>query len=102
MKWILASGLTQEELVRIQLPAMPLQVNNMPVAKPKKTPTAVDKVEKVALRDAPVFDEETLKTQVRAHLAEVESELRAHADESIRLAVTRAHTSATSTRVASR
>ncbi len=113
MKWVLESGLTQEELARIQLPARPfVQFDSAPHKLP--APRRATPVDEVARKKAaepapvavavppPVITEEAMKALVRAHLAEVETELRAHADASLTVAVERAHTGAAATKVASR
>jgi hypothetical protein len=108
--WILESGLTQEELERIQLPAMPMDARFrrlQPAAAPLVTAKKVEPklLDTATVHAMPVAaaerDEEALRTQVRAHLAEVEGELRAHTDASLALAVRRTHEGAT-TRIASR
>jgi hypothetical protein len=108
--WILESGLTQEELERIQLPAMPMDARFRHPAKAAPL-VAVKPVEAPKPVDAPTVhampvvaaerDEEALRAQVRTHLAEVEVELRAHTDASLALAVRRTH-EGPATRVASR
>jgi hypothetical protein len=109
--WILESGLTQEELERVQLPAMPmdarfrrLQPEAAPLVAAKKV-DAPKPLETPTVHAMPVAaaerDEEALRTQVRAHLAEVEGELRAHTDASLALAVRRTREGVT-TRIASR
>src|SRR5262249_3078540 len=107
MDWILESGLTQEELERIQFPSRPLTLVRPPDAAPKR-PTPVDEVA-VAKDPDPhplrpsvdARDEDAMKTLVRGRLAQVEAELRAHSEESLALAIARKHTPA-ATRVASR
>ena len=111
MTWILESGLTQEELKRIQLPAPPMtHLNRLPQRQPtpddvamrKSTPTPGSLPAPPLRATVDVRDEDALKALVRAHLAQVESELRAHEDASLRLAVERAHAAPAPARVASR
>ncbi len=80
MDWVLGSGLTQEELARIQLPAPVM----MPQVKPRVNPVA--KVE--APKPAGMTEAQMIAT-VRAHVAEVERELRANESASLDAAVTR-------------
>jgi len=90
MEWIRQSGLTQEELERIQFPSRPFRVELEPRPTPAPRPTPV---EEIALRPPrptiTALDEDALKTLVRAHLAEVEAELRAGTVASLDLAVLR-------------
>jgi hypothetical protein len=103
LAWALESGLTQEELERIQFPSQPLGFLDQRPPKPRR-PTPVDlvaaKAAPVTPPRPPAFDEEAMKSQVRAHLAEVEAELRSHTDASLAIAVARAQPP--SVRVASR
>lgn len=103
MTWILESGLTQEELEQIQLPAPPMR--HVEFAPPRQ-PTPVLEV---AVVPAPplratvdVRDEDAMKALVRAHVARVEAELRAHTDASLTVAVGRTHAAPKPARVASR
>jgi hypothetical protein len=103
MAWILDSGLTQEELVRIQYPSKPLFAEDRAPARPtptRRAPTPVDEVAKKEPKPDPRVAEEAMKAEVRANLAQVEADLRAHGDESLRVALERAHTP--TVRVASR
>ncbi|HLK37780.1 MAG TPA: hypothetical protein VKU41_13560 [Polyangiaceae bacterium] len=80
--WVLASGLTQEELARIQLPAPPLARRVAP-SPPRPAPVA-QSPDLVARGDAD--DELRMKAAVREHLATVARELRANAEASLRIA----------------
>jgi len=111
MAWILDSGFTQEELERIQLPAPPMAHHDR--APGPRRPTPVDDVAgkakaaplvQVAVHptSAPVVTEEQMEGIVRAHLAQVEAELRAHADTSLAVAVKRMHGGAMPSKLASR
>jgi hypothetical protein len=110
MAWILESGLTKEELERIQFPSVPFfhsGLDRLPVAAPRPSP-----VDEVALKNAPApramrvmvdaRDEDAMKTLVRAHIARVEAELRSSTEASLALATTRAHAQPPPQRVASR
>jgi hypothetical protein len=89
MDWVLASGLTQEELVAIQLPAPPITQRrpvprNLPVAKKEQPAPAVPVI------DPPgAIPQVQMDAIVRAHVAQVEAELRAKTDASLDLAVAR-------------
>jgi hypothetical protein len=72
--WMLASGFTQEELVRIQLPAP--YIGDQP-ARPDQN-----------LKPRPITEAE-MNAAVRTHLAAVEMELRRDADKSLDLATDR-------------
>jgi hypothetical protein len=66
-------------------------------------PAAIDAARVAELaREAEQRDEEEMKARVRAHLAEVELELRSHTDGSLALAAKRAHDRPTPVRLASR
>jgi len=108
MQWILESGLTQEELERVQLPLPPMARHDLkqpapsPVdhialnTKPKPVQPEPPKVDLVPVRPLPltivVRDEDAMKTLIRAHIAKVEAELLANTDKSLDLAVHRART----------
>ena len=79
LDWMLGSGLTQEELASIQAPA-PLLAPPQPVA-PAPRP--------VAQNDAPRIDEKAMNALIRAHIAQVEGELRANREKSLDVAVDR-------------
>jgi hypothetical protein len=70
LDWMLDSGLTQEELARIQAPAPMVAVPPLPPAPPR-------------------IDEVAMIAAIRAHIAEVEKELRANGDKSLDVAVAR-------------
>lgn len=70
LAWMLASGLTQEELARIQAPAPLVAAPPLPAAPPR-------------------IDELTMIATIRAHVAEVEAELRANREKSLDVAVDR-------------
>jgi hypothetical protein len=80
LDWMLGSGLTQEELARIQAPA-PLVVAPPLPSSPTPGP--------VAHPEAPAVDEPTMIAAIRAHIAEVEGELRANRERSLDVAVDR-------------
>ncbi|APR88407.1 hypothetical protein A7982_13756 [Minicystis rosea] len=83
LDWVLGSGLTQEELSRIQFPAMPVKRAWVaPIAKAKKPqPKAVAAVDPIS--------EVELQAQIRAHVATVAAELEANRESSLDLAVSR-------------
>jgi len=68
--WILASGFTQEELARIQLPAPMVRL-------PSPRPAAI------AANPAPLVTVDQMREAVRVHLATVEAELVRNTDESL-------------------
>jgi hypothetical protein len=79
LQWILTSGLTQEELVRIQAPAPRVM---RPQVRP---PPAL-----VAQQDArPALSEIQLRVALRRHVAAVEAKLRADSATSLEVAVDR-------------
>jgi hypothetical protein len=79
MDWVLASGLTQEELVRVQMPAPILR---KPV---RPTPTRANVV-----HDAPeAMTEARMNAAVRAHVTQMEAELRDGTERSLDFAVER-------------
>jgi hypothetical protein len=82
LDWMLGSGLTQEELARIQAPAPVLAAPSrpLPVPAPPSPPVAVA---------PPRIDEPTMIAAIRAHIAEVEAELRANREKSLDVAVDR-------------
>lgn len=80
LDWMLGSGLTQEELARIQAPAPLLAA---PPLQPAPSPRPV------ALPEAPRMDEATMVAAIRAHIAQVEEELRANREKSLDVAVDR-------------
>jgi hypothetical protein len=79
LDWMLGSGLTQEELASIQAPA-PLLAPPQPSA-PAPRP--------VAGPEAPRFDEKAMIALIRAHITQVEGELRANREQSLDVAVDR-------------
>ncbi len=89
MRWVLGSGLTQEELVRIQMPA-PF------IAKPTRKPRPAARIA-VAKNDAPdAAQEARMVDAVRAHAARMENELRDGTEASLDVAVERWVAAATS------
>lgn len=76
MDWVLGSGFTQEELVRIQLPLPPQEAHVRPATQ----------LVPVAVAPSPV---RPARETIRQHLATVEAELRANADASLTMAVLR-------------
>ena len=77
--WILASGLIQEELARIQAPAVPVRVHAFdpsPVARAGAAPIKLVTVEE-------------MKAGVRAHIGQVETELREGQERSLDTALER-------------
>jgi hypothetical protein len=80
LDWMLGSGLTQEELARIQAPAPLLKAPPLPAA-PAPRP--------VARPEAPRIDEAAMVALIRAHVAQVEGELRANREKSLDVAVDR-------------
>jgi hypothetical protein len=83
MDWMLASGLTQEELVRIQAPA-PF-IGTSPV-RPGRMP---DKIH-LRLEDLSLgVTEADMAASIRAHVTQMEAELRAGDERSLDLAVER-------------
>jgi hypothetical protein len=86
LDWILASGLTQEELARIQAPAPLVQRAPAVVRPPRPAPRPVE----IARNTPPnAMTEAQMTAALRAHIANVEAELRAHADHSLDLAIDR-------------
>jgi hypothetical protein len=78
--WMMTSGLTEEELARVQAPApmvirRPVLNRGLPVA--------------VAAKAAPLPNEDQMRAAIRAHLATVEAELVRDTDSSLDLAVDR-------------
>src|SRR5207244_11656845 len=84
MAWVLASGLTQEELVDIQLPAPPLTNRPLP-----KVQQVAQKPENLVIDPPGAIAEAQMDAIVRAHVAEVEARLRASTEASLDVAVTR-------------
>jgi hypothetical protein len=82
LDWVLASGLTQEELARIQLPLPPLTRREPP------RPTQLDLVARMQADDARV-NEARMKELVVDHLARVQAELRAGTEKSLDVATER-------------
>jgi hypothetical protein len=82
--WVLASGLTQEELARIQLPAPPLARKLAPPPRPAPITRTPDLVAKNATND-----ELRMKAAVREHVATVARELRSNAEASLQIATAR-------------
>jgi hypothetical protein len=81
--WILASGLTQEELVRTQAPAPFIGRN--PV-RPSPLPDRIH----VALEEAPLAAKEAdMDAAIRAHVTQMEAELRDASERSLDVAVER-------------
>lgn len=88
--WILASGLTQEELARIQLPAPMVRMPIVPTAPVAANPTTTAAPHLPSQPGAaPVPTEEEMREMVRAHLAAVEAELLRDTKESLNLAADR-------------
>jgi len=93
MDWVLASGLTKEEVVRIQEPAP--RMRSQPTPEPRAVaPTPVKKIVPVAVvKPAPAapkgLTEAEMQAKIRAHVAEVLSELEANTAKSLDLAVAR-------------
>ena len=79
MNWVLSSGFTQEELVRIQLPNSPM-FEDHPIAMRVKRPAPVIAVAPAKLTEA------QMQAAVRAHLTTVLAELRTHRTAGIALA----------------
>jgi hypothetical protein len=76
LEWILASGLTQEELVRIQMPA-PVLTRPQPVRKAAPLVARVD------------AEETRMKEAVVRHVEQVQAELRASTEKSLDVATDR-------------
>ena len=91
--WAIDSGLTLEEIARIQKPAPMIHEPGPPVRPAAKTnvrPMHNAKVNKPNLVIVnKVVDEETMRKQVREHFAAVEAELRASSEKSLNIAVER-------------
>ena len=88
--WILASGLTQEELARIQLPAPMVRMPIAPTALVAANPTTTAAPHLPSQPGAaPLPTEEEMRERVRAHLAVVEAELVRDTKESLDLAADR-------------
>lgn len=88
MDWILSSGFTQEELVRIQLPNSPMFTERAEPVRFVPRP--------VVVAAAPArLNEAQMQAAVRAHLAAVVAELRAHRSSSLALAAAARARSAT-------
>ena len=86
LDWALASGLTREEIVRIQAPAPPLLPARMPKPAPPR-PSDVARNEAVpAVRPMSVPE---MTAAIRAHVREVEAALRAGTEPSLDVAVER-------------
>jgi hypothetical protein len=83
LDWALASGLTREELVRIQAPAPPLLPARMP---PPAPPRPADVARNDAARPVSVAE---MTAAIRAHVREVEAELRDGTEPSLDVAVER-------------
>jgi hypothetical protein len=81
LDWVLESGLTQEELARIQLPAPPLTHEQV-------RPARVDLVARNGADDARVNDER-MKQMVVEHIAQVQAELRENTEKSLDAATER-------------
>jgi hypothetical protein len=83
LAWMLTSGLTQEELARIQVPAPPVQ----------RAPTGRQLVERTLEVAKNIvthaITEAQMKAAIRSHVAQVEAELLAGKDRSLDLAVDR-------------
>ena len=86
LDWALASGLTKEEIVRIQAPAPPLVPARMPKAAP---PRPADVAKNEALRDVRPMSVPEMTAAIRAHVREVEAELREGTEPSLDVAVER-------------
>jgi hypothetical protein len=83
MDWVLASGLTQEELVRIQAPAPFIGRNSIrPIPSPGPVQVAVDNVP-VAAKEA------GMDAAIHAHVTQMEAELRDAGERSLDVAVER-------------
>ncbi len=97
--WAIASGLTIEEIARIQKPAprireplsARLDKQRLPARSPRPGALAVTaaKPKENLLIVNQVVDEDTMRTQVREHFARVLAELRASNDKSLELALDR-------------
>jgi len=81
LDWMLGSGLTQEELARIQAPAPLVAAPPLPSA-PAPRPV-------VARLEPPRIDEPAMIAVIRAHIAQVEGELHANREKSLDVAVDR-------------
>jgi hypothetical protein len=80
LDWILGSGLTQEELARIQLPAPPLAPQFLAPAIARPAPIQVQPLPS---------DEAKMNVAVVQHIDQVRRELRANVDKSLDLATER-------------
>jgi hypothetical protein len=80
--WLLASGLSQEELARIQVPLPPRM-------RPKPLAVAAGKPTRAAGPAAIVRSEDDVRTEIQGKLAEVEADLRAGSERSLDLALAR-------------
>jgi hypothetical protein len=84
--WVLDSGLTQEELARIQLPIRRIRGRAMPLADASWRPSAARK-EAPAAAAAPT--EAEVRAELQTRLAQVEAELRATTEGSLDVATMR-------------
>jgi hypothetical protein len=80
LEWVVASGLTQEELARVQLPSMPLtrRPTPMPTPMPKAAPDLIAANEELNMQAA-----------VRRHVDAMDRELRANTGTSLDIATAR-------------
>jgi hypothetical protein len=86
VEWALASGLTKEEVVRIQAPAPAL----LPARTPQPAPVRpADVAKNDAVRAFPPVSVPEMTAAIRAHVREVEAELRAGTERSLDVAVDR-------------
>lgn len=86
LDWILASGLTQEELALIQAPAPFVQRAPAVVRRPVPAPRPLEVARNTADN---AMTEAQMNAALRAHIANVEADLREHTDRSLDLAVDR-------------
>jgi hypothetical protein len=86
LDWVLASGLTQEELVRIQLPALIIQRSRTTPPRQSPVPRPLEVSRKQPENAIP---EAQMNAAVRAHITAVEADLWANAARSLDLAVDR-------------